>query len=406
LVNALRIICTFSVTVNGHQAIMSDQSPAFLPFLASLAMAESAESRRILLRITTDQFISRQDHSPAQLAKFEKTLLRLIARSDPPTRLIVARKLARHPLTPAAALEMIEEMGGEGALHVLECAPLPRDRLAGAASGNESRACALARRSDLDAELVTRLSLRPESDVVLALAGNQDAPIDAPTFAALARRAEREKPLAEALLGRAPGSVDPTSLFLLASSEQRALLLAAAQRMEFARANAASPRPDHSDSIARLELYALEREPELFIEVLAQSLGCSRDLGERIAKEPSGEPLAVALAALDAPQDVAVRILISGDLQSGAKYTRIGSLIRLRDGLHPAAARRVIAALVGAQKEPRALHQPILDPQASATPSRPAAATAPRAMSASPEALRRQRAFAFAAAHQSVQRSG
>jgi hypothetical protein len=66
----------------------------------------------------------------------------------------------------------------------------------------------------------------------------------------------------------------------------------------------------------------------------------------------------------------------------------------------------VIAALVGAQKEPRALHQPVLDPQASATPSHPAAAPAPRAMSASPEALRRQRAFAFAAAHQSVQRSG
>jgi hypothetical protein len=385
-------------------AIMSDPNPVFLPFLASLATAESAESQRILLRITTDQFISRQDHSPAQLAKFEKTLLRLIARSDPPTRLIVARKLARHPQAPASALEMIEEMGGEGGLHVLECAPLPRDRLAAAASGNESRACALARRSDLDAELAARLSLRPEPEVALALAGNQYAPIDAPTFVALARRAEREKPLAESLLARTPGGVDPASLFLLASSAQRASMLAAAQRMELARVHSA-PRSDHSASIARLELYALEREPELFTQVLSQALGCSRDLAERIAKEPSGEPLAVALAALDAPQEVAVRILISGDLQSGAKYTRIGSLIRLRDGLHPAAARRVIAALIGAQAEPRALHQPVLDPKASATPSRPAAAT-PRAMSATPEALRRQRAFAFAASHPPIQRSG
>src|SRR5579863_5788531 len=128
---------------------MSNQNPSSLPFLASLATAESAESRRILLRITADHFISRQDHSPQQMAQFEKTMLRLIPRSDPATRLIVARKLSSHPLAPAAALAMIEEMGGEGALCVLESAPLPRDRLLAAAFGNESRACALAKRVDL-----------------------------------------------------------------------------------------------------------------------------------------------------------------------------------------------------------------------------------------------------------------
>ena len=97
---------------------MSDQSPASLPFLNSLAASENAESRRILLRITTDHFISRETHSAQQLAQFEKTLLRLLSKSDPSTRLIVARKLARHPLAPARALAMIEEMGGEGGLQI------------------------------------------------------------------------------------------------------------------------------------------------------------------------------------------------------------------------------------------------------------------------------------------------
>jgi len=351
---------------------MSKSTPDSLPFLSSLAAVENADSRRILLRITTDHFNSRQDHSPQQLANFEKIMLRQIAKSDPATRLVVARKIARHPLAPSRVLLAIEEMGGDGALWVLECAKLPRERLAAAAFGHQSRACALARRVDLDEELVAALSMRPEPEVALTIAGNLAAPIDASTFAALARRAERQKPLADALLARPSGEADPASLFLLASSEQRAAILAAAQRLELARPAVATNKARDEDAIARLERQALEREPELFVATLAALLGCARDLAERIATEPSGEPLAVALAALDAPQDVAVRILISGDLQSGAKYTRLGSLIRLGVGLNPAAARRVIAALIGAPKARRAQHQPVLDTNAAATPSRAA----------------------------------
>ena len=379
---------------------MPDQTPTSLPFVASLGAAESAEAQRILLRITTDHFISRQDHSIQQLAQFEKTMLRLIARADPSTRFIVARKLARHPLAPPRVLEMIEEMGGEGALYLLECAPLPRERLAAAALGNESRACALAKRVDLDAELAAVLSLRPEPDIVLALAANGAAPLDAQACATLARRAEREKPLADALLSRPPGGIDPASLFLLASSGQRAAILAAAQRAELARGSAARREPDRNEMLARLEQHALARQPELFINVLAQALGCSRALAERIAREPSGEPLAVAVTALDARQDVAVRILISGD------YPRIGSLIRLTDGLNPVAARRVIAALIGPQKERRAHHQPVLDPNAHATPGRAAAATESPAANVRASAIARQRAFASALAQLRAQKSG
>jgi uncharacterized protein (DUF2336 family) len=370
--------------------------PTPLPFLTSLQSAPGPESRRILLRIATDHFISLANPSPRQIGQFEKNAERLIVSSDSSTRLILARKLARHPTTPPRLLELIEEMGGDGALHVLECAPLPRDRLLAAALGNERRAGALAKRGDLDADLIATLSVRPEPDVVLALAGNFAAPLSAATFASLARRAEREKPLAEALLSRPPGEIDPAALFLLASSERRAAILAAAQRVELARANPAPHGIGQDEAIARLETHALEREPELFNGVLAQALGCSLDLAERIAKEPSGEPLAVALAALGAAQDVAVRILVSGDLQSGARYARIGSLVRLKDGLHPAAARRIMAALAGERKERRERHQPVLDPKASPSPS--------RAAPAAPDALRRQPLLASAG--QTAQKSG
>jgi uncharacterized protein (DUF2336 family) len=327
---------------------------------------------------------------------------RLLAKADPATRLVVARKLARHPTTPPRVLEMIEEMGGEGALYLLECAPLMRDRLVAAASGDESRACALARRVDLDAELTAVLSLRPEPAIALALAANGAAPIGA-QIAVLARRAEREKPLAAALLSRVQDDTEAASLFLLASSDQRASILAAAQRSELARVGVDRQAPDHAASIVRLEQHALARQPELFVNLLAEALGCSRDLAGRIAGESSGEPLAVALKALDAPQGAAVRILISGNLQSGANYAHIGSLIRLTGGLSPAAAQRVVAALIGAPKDRRALHQPVFDPGASATPSRPASVAA-QIIGVSAEAIRRQRAFAFAANGQRIRR--
>jgi uncharacterized protein (DUF2336 family) len=383
----------------GHVNMLHQEHKS-LPFLASLGTAESAESQRILLRITTDHFVSRQDHSGPQLAQFEKIMLRLIARADPPTRLIVARKLARHPMTPLRVLEAIEEMGGEGALHLLECAPLSRDRLVAAALGNESRACALAKRADLDAELVAALSWRPEPEIALALAANIAAPFDAQVCAVLARRAEREKPLAAVLLARPPEAIDPASLFLLASSEQRAEILAAAQRAELGRASVVRRRPDREETIARLERHALARQPELFVNVLAQALGCGHDLAARLAGESSGEPLAVAVKALDTPADSAVRILISGD------YTRIGSLIRLIDGLSPAAARRVIAALNGAPNARRAHYQPVLDPSAAAAPGRAGPAAATTTEDASAAAARRQRAFAVALAQLRVQKSG
>ena len=153
-----------------------------------------------------------------------------------------------------------------------------------------------------------------------------------------------------------------------------------------------------------LRIHALDREPELFDDALALALGCGRDLARRISREPTGEPLALALAALGAAQDVAVRILVSGELHSGARYTSIGALIRLKEALNPAAARRVIAALNGGAKDRKAHYQPVLDPTASRTPSREAAAAAPGS-NVSPETARRRRALAFAARN-GAQRTG
>jgi hypothetical protein len=57
--------------------------------------------------------------------------------------------------------------------------------------------------------------------------------------------------------------------------------------------------------------------------------------------------LAVAMAALGAPGDVLVRVLIANDLEAGEAYGRIRALARLNNALNRNAAMAVVTALCG-----------------------------------------------------------
>jgi hypothetical protein len=124
-----------------------------------------------------------------------------------------------------------------------------------------------------------------------------------------------------------------------------------------------------------LESLALTDQEDMFITALGLGLRCSEDLARKITREASGEALALALAALDVPREAAVRILISGDIRSGAGFKRIGALIRLKDALSPAAAGRFIAAMSERTAAPRVRYIPQHDPTAAPAPGRAPAMT-------------------------------
>jgi uncharacterized protein (DUF2336 family) len=366
-----------------------------LPFLASLEGRNDPEARRVLLRIATDRFVNDPAPSREATARYEQEALPLIFDCDPATRLIVARKIAPQPAAPVAMLELILDRGGAAALVVLERAAAIRRVLLVAAVGDDpAKACAVARRGDLDEDMIGLLALQPAHEVAYALADNPSAPIPTEILMALARRAEGDEKLARALLARGSAPLELAALFLYASSTQRATMLIAAQRAELVRSSPSSPWPRSAGAAAKLERHALARQPALFVATLAAALGCTADLAERIVAEPTGESLAVALAALGAPEDATMRILLLGDAVT-LDYKRLGALTRLKDALHPAAARRIVAAMVGSQRVERALVDPVLDPAAAAAPSR---AAPPREGSAKPDAaqvLRRRRALAL-----------
>ena len=168
------------------------------------------------------------------------------------------------------------------------------------------------------------------------------------------------------LLQRRPLAPEGAALFLCAKPGQRVDILLAAQRLQLGRPRAFAP-PIQQERLDELELAAVARKPERFVAILAEALDCDPELARRIVDDASGEPLAVALAALGASNEVLVRVLISNDLSAGASYQRIRALARLNNALNRNAAIAVMAALRG---ETAALRrsQSLVDTTAPAQP--------------------------------------
>jgi hypothetical protein len=384
----------------GTRSVISDPSPIGLPFLDTLAASASPADRHLWLRIAADCLIALPAGAPRRQAALAAAQSAL-TEADEATRSAFARRLAPYPAA-ADALAAVAALGGEAALVALaEAVTLPRERIAAAAEGDAAQARAVARRADLDGALIARLSEREEIEVGIALAQNRRAPIDASRFAALARRAKArmaeagDRRLADALLERMPATIEQAALFFEAGPVHRGRIVAAAQRATLGRRDPVGPDGGEFARVAaRLERDAMAGEWAHFEVELADAFGCDAALAARIAGDVSGEPLAVALAALYAPNDATVRILAARDLLDGGQYRRIAALARLKDALSPAAARLTMAAMIGAPQPVQARRRPQYHPTAAATPSRPAAA---RSGEPTPAAMRRRRAFALAA---------
>jgi hypothetical protein len=396
---------------------LASQVPAGpLPFLGALARSPRAEDRLLWLRVAVDYFLSGAAPDSALNAEFEANFSACLAGADDENRLAVAKKLVARGNAPAYLLAAIETLGGDAALFVMERAcGLPREKLLADAQ-EKGRACAVARRDDLDDELIGAIVSGPDSEARIALVENASANPTAEQFLELARRAKADidasgdRRLAEALLARSPTRAEYAPLFMEANSPQRTLILLAAQRAELGKPRGES-RGAPAEQIAQLERYSLAGEPELFTQTLAETLGCPIALAERIAADRSGEPLAVTLAAIGAPNDVSVRILTSSDLRDGADYRRIGALARLQGALSPSVARRVVAAIIDdrpGREDSNPARPAWLAPPPPPRPSverRPRAASVsqPREDAVPATVQRRRRAFAFLAANRAFE---
>jgi len=359
--------------VDLDEPFVRDLTLADFPFLASLAASESAHDRRIWLRVAIDHFVAVEPKDPDAQERFSDVVALQLDSAGAATRLEIARRLAPCARTPARLLKKFESADSEAGDYMLERAVAYTDHdLEQAVARGGRHAVAVAKRKNVSPQIVCALAARDEVDVLVALASNGSARLEGGMLVDLLLRARTlaeqagDRRLADSLLQRRPLAPEGAALFLCAKPGQRVDILLAAQRLQLGRPRAFAP-PIQQEWLDELELAAVARKPERFVAILAEALDCDPELARRIVDDASGEPLAVALAALGASNEVLVRVLISNDLSAGASYQRIRALARLNNALNRNAAIAVMAALRG---ETAALRrsQSLVDTTAPAQP--------------------------------------
>jgi hypothetical protein len=347
------------------------------PFLSSLASSESSKDRQIWLRVAIDHFVASEPKNSDAAEELVEAMMAQLSAADSATWLEAARKLAPCPRAPAGLLAALSSIDSEACDYALEHGvAYANSELERAIARGRRSATAVAKRRSLDPQIVNMLAAHEDVPVLVALASNGSARLEGSALLGLLRRARRlaeqegDRRLADALLQRAPVRPESALLFLCARPNQRIEILLAAQRSQLSRPSVSSV-PIRSTSLDELELAAVARQPERFVALLAEALACERELAQKIVDDATGEPLAVALAALGAANEVLVRVLISNDLQAGSSYQRIRALARLNNALDRNAATMVMAALRdkpvarGAHKPSTEAHQISAPPRAA-----------------------------------------
>lgn len=145
-------------------------------------------------------------------------------------------------------------------------------------------------------------------------------------------------------------------LFFTAGSEDRRVILL---NLDVGSARSAPARPVTAEVIRHLENVALQRKSPEFSRALSSALGISRALAERIARDPSGEPIVVAAKALGMKAAVLQRILLFLNPAVGQSVQRVYDLSDLFDGLSREAAEIMLAIWQGAGGAAASAREPI-----------------------------------------------
>lgn len=302
-----------------------------------------------LLKVIVEQFVERPTHPAGDVEQFERLVSGMIDVLDAESVSRVARALCLHPETPPAIIARLFDKGGRCARVAFECAPdVPHaDILATAEHGPVELAAAIARRSDLDRAVLTALASRGETEVLRALAANSRTRLDQATRRALTLMARDDLGLARLLLDRPDAGVDPEILFLAATREERIAIVMEASRAVLADATPDSaPRAD-ADFVARLESFAIARDRDAMVTLLADALDCRKSRARAIVTDQDGEALTLAFIALGVGVDVATRVFLCHEARIAHDPARVCALRALLRSTPARAAARIVAAMTG-----------------------------------------------------------
>jgi Uncharacterised protein conserved in bacteria (DUF2336) len=272
-------------------------APPFPGFdgLMTLSRREGVDIRPTLLRVLTDLYVQTRAHSDDEARQFVELACRLIDQVDDATRAAVRARLAIYPATPPAVLK--------------------------------------------------KLGLKPANpEQRVAIASPIPAPADpAPPFEA---PTEAQLRMASTLSLQPKDAAEINDMFFGASASERALILHNLADTPL-RASARIPDARAARAIETLEMAAFAADIENFTLELGEALILPARIAAQVVGDPSGEPLACAVRALNMPGAVFQRVLLFLDPAFGSSVTTVYRLSRLYDRLSERSALIMLAAWRG-----------------------------------------------------------
>jgi hypothetical protein len=263
--------------------------------LMTLSRREGVDIRPTLLRVLTDLYVQTNAHTDDEVRQFVELTSRLIDQVDDATRAVVRARLSVYPSTP---VPVMRKLGLQP--------PRPEQRVPLAARIPEQPPAPPPARPPTEAQLrMSALSMQP----------NDAAEISAMFFSA----ASSERALILHNLGEAP--------------------LKPAARVTAART---------ARAIETLEMAAFAADIENFTLELGEALILPARIAAQVVNDPSGEPLACAMKALDMPNAVFQRVLLFLNPEFGSSVNNVYRLSRLYDRLSERSALIMLAAWRGA----------------------------------------------------------
>lgn len=313
-----------------------------------------AEIRPLLLRIVVDLFLQKRHHAPADLRTFEAIVSPLLTDVDTVTRRRLIERLFDHPATPAALLERLMDDESLIATDLYRHASFNEGGLlTAAATGSLMVAAAIAQRTDLPLSVVRALVGRPEDRIATVLAGNVSVVFETAELETMVARARGNRDLAECLVTRLADPLAAAPLFPLLSQRQRRRMIESVRRLDLGRRQWGRPDGTTIATLARLDQLALSGEWDSFDDALCFAISGAGNALRPLLHEGGGDVLALALAVVGAPEELAARIFILGEPAIGRSVAAVRRLTTLVGLLAPAAARRLLDAMLGIRTEAR-----------------------------------------------------
>jgi hypothetical protein len=266
------------------------------------------DMRPTLLRVLTDLYVHRLSHTTEEERHYSELGLRLLDVVDVPTRVAIARRLARYPSPPLQVLRRL-------------AADIP-DVAA------ELRAHPLLKSTATPLDMQQTPAAQEKSPIVERSATGTASTIDAETAHKL------------------------NELLLTANAEERRQILLNADVGPFE----SGVRPASSGNPAvneALERALLSGNREQFTHLLARVLQIPGDHAQRLVRDELGEPIVVAAKVLRMPRDVFYRILLFVNPSIGHSVERVHALAELYDAITVSAAEAILTIWQSLRRDER-----------------------------------------------------